>query len=421
MRGRSCEIRAVALLLCAIAGAVAAGIAGPLAAVPAAVIWWAGTRWMSEATVGWTLGVAAALHLALGVTGFHSNDVHRYLWEGAIQLEGIDPYATAPADPSLAPFRNERFVRVTHPELPSLYPPLAQATFVVAAALGADELVYRDGILLLNFGVAGLLLGWMRATGRPVGRAAFYAWSPLALISAAGGHVDVVMVAALLGFAWSWESGRYRVAGCMLGGAILAKTVAVLILPWALWRRPAVVAWTALPIVALGYSPYLFSGGIDGSLLTFARQFQFNAPTYSLLTLVLGAGAPLGAALLLAVWVGWLTIREDAPADAVAMAMIGLLLLAPVVHYWYLTWFLIVLPGVRSPTLRWGGLAWAASIAALAPTYLAIARGELLPASGPSLFAEALLPLCAVAFVVHRARYAAAVARGSQGSPLHAM
>ena len=86
-----------------------------------------------------------------------------------------------------------------------------------------------------------------------------------------------------------------------------------------------------------------------------------------------------------------------------------------------LTWFLIVLPGVRSPTLRWGGLAWAASIAALAPTYLAIARGELLPASGPSLFAEALLPLCAVAFVVHRARYAAAVARGSQGSPLHAM
>jgi hypothetical protein len=102
--------------------------------------------------------------------------------------------------------------------------------------------------------------------------------------------------------------------------------------------------------------------------------------------------------------------------------MVGLLLLAPVVHYWYLTWFLVLLPGVRSPTLRWGGLAWAASISALTPLYLAIARSETLPAAGPWVCAEALLPLAGVAFVIWRAKHAGpgSASAGSFAVPLHA-
>jgi len=380
--------------------------------VPASIVWWLGTRWASHATTAWVLGTAAVLHASLACTGFHSNDLHRYLWEGGVQLEGINPYTTAPADPSLAPLRDARFARVAYPELPSLYPPLAQASFALAAALGWDELDYRNAVLLLSFGLTVLGVGWLRATGRPVGRVAYYAWCPAALVSAAGGHVDVLMAAALLGFAWSWETGRLRWAAGWLAAAILAKTAAAVVLPWALWRRPRAVATTALPILALGCLPYALTGGVGGSLLTFARAFRFNGFVHPGLAALLGDAAPLAAALALAAWVAYLTLREDAPADAAALALIGLLLLSPVVHYWYLTWYLVLLPGVRGPVLRAGGLAWAASIAVLAPIYLAIANGDALPPIAPLQVAEFLPPLVAVAVAVRRRRRAAA--RGTE-------
>ncbi len=395
------------MLLGAIASTVAFGWVGALACVPAAGVWWLGTRWMSHATAAWVFGTAAWLHLAVAASGFHSNDLHRYLLEGHAQLEGYSPYTTAPAETPLAALRDRGSARVPHAELPSPYPPLAQATFVLAALVGASELDYRNGILLLNLATVGLLLGWLRATGRPVGRAAYYAWSPVAVVSACGGHVDVVMLAALVGFVWAWESDRGRLAGCLLGAAVLAKVVAVLVLPWAVWRRPRPVLATALPILALGYAPYLGAGQMWGSLPALALEFRFNGPVYELFVALLGGFAPAAAALLLALIAGLIASRVPAPADATALAMVGLLLLAPVVHYWYLTWFLVLLPGVRGRALRWGGLAWAASVCVLTPLYLAIARGEALPAAGPWLAVELLLPSCAVAAALWCARPAA--------------
>ncbi len=408
---RAVRLRGVAAALCGIAFLLGIGYVGPLAAAPATLIWWLGTRWMTHGTATITFVVAAWLHLTAAATGFHSNDLYRYLWEGGVQLEGFSPYVMAPADGALESLRDERFPRIAHPELPTVYPPLAQATFVTAAAWGAREIDYRNGILFLNLATVGLLLLWLRATGRGVGRAAFYAWSPVAVLSACGGHVDVVMLAALVGFAWSWEVGAYRRAGCCLAAAILAKTVAVLLLPWAVWRRPREVLALVPPIVVLAYLPYVFAGDVSGSLVTFAREFRFNSPVYAGLVTLLGDAAPLAAAAALLLGISWIALRIEGVADAAALTLVALLVVSPVVHYWYLTWFLVLLPAVRSEVLRSGGLAWAASIVALTPLYLAIARGGEPPAAGPRLLAEALLPVSTVCLAIWR------VGVGSRGDP----
>ncbi len=394
-------VQVAGLLLVGIALAVGFGHVGAYAAIPAAALWWfAGHQELRAGPRGqltWMFGVALALHVGVASSGFQSNDLHRYLWEGTVQLHGFSPYATAPDAAVLTPLRDARFNLVAFPELPSIYPPLAQLTFLSAAAAGWTETGYRNGIILASLALTGLIALWLRATGRPVDRVLFYAWSPVAVLAAVGGHIDVLMAAALVGFVWAWESGRFRLAGAMLGVGVLAKTMALLLIPWALWRRPRVILAITVPIVALGYAPYLKAGNVLGSLLTFAGDFRFNATAYEALLPLLGSATGLFAATLLGFWVVWCMLRVESPADMVVRVLGGLLLLAPVVHYWYATWLLAVLPGVRSARLRVFVLAWVASLAALVPLYLAIANGTPQPSAMPLIAIELGLPLVALA------------------------
>ncbi len=402
------------------AGSVDGGLDPRVAAPLAAVAWAVGLVAVQRLGAAQVLAVTALLYGVLLGSDFHSNDLHRYLWEGQVQLAGENPYALPPDHPVLAPLRGERFERIVHPELPTVYPPLAQASFAAAACLGWDELDFRNAVLGLQWLLTGLICVWLARTGRPVGRAAWFAWSPVALASGATGHVDVLMAGALVGFAWAWESERSRLAAACLGLAVLSKTVAVLLVPWLLLRRPRAVLTGAVPVLALGVLPYLGDGGIAGSLPRFAADFRFNGSAHELLVAVAGDAAPLVAGVLLLVWVGWVALRTEDVVAASVRCLVGLLLLAPTVHYWYLLWWLACLPGLAD--LRWRAplCAWAASITWTAPLYAAAVRGEAdLPTAGYALLVglEYAIP-AAVAVAVWRLTAARGPAAASIGPPL---
>ena len=66
-----------------------------------------------------------------------SDDVYRYVWDGRVQLEGVHPYRYAPVDPALGTLRDAHvFPRINHPEVPTIYPPLAQSLFAGLALAG---------------------------------------------------------------------------------------------------------------------------------------------------------------------------------------------------------------------------------------------------------------------------------------------
>ncbi|HWW61393.1 MAG TPA: hypothetical protein VN181_08505, partial [Thermoanaerobaculia bacterium] len=100
-----------------------------------------------------------------------SNDVYRYLWDGQALRSGVNPYAHAPHDP-----------RINHPEIPTIYPPHAEALFVLAPNLFTWRLV------IVAFDLFALFL----LRGRP--RVALaYATFPLLLFEGTwSGHVDAV-------------------------------------------------------------------------------------------------------------------------------------------------------------------------------------------------------------------------------------
>ncbi len=78
-----------------------------------------------------------------------SDDIYRYIWEGRVVSEGLNPFALAPDAPALAHLRDATiFPLVSRPESAGNLPALAQFIFALASglsySLGCDE----GGILL---------------------------------------------------------------------------------------------------------------------------------------------------------------------------------------------------------------------------------------------------------------------------------
>ncbi|MHC4137204.1 MAG: glycosyltransferase [Planctomycetota bacterium] len=352
-------------LLVAIGISAAFGHLLQLHFVAAATVWLLCLRRPASARL--VLLVAVLVRLPFCFVDYHSNDLYRYLWEGQIQRAGYNPYAHAPQDPELRHLRDADHAKVNHPEYPTIYPPLAQVFFRSAAGLSPTGL--RNLVLGLDVAVVLVLLLWLRGTGRPPGQAIVYAWAPLAVASAGVGHVDPLMLLFLVGGAWAWEARRPYAATALLGGAILAKTVAVLAVPWLLWRRPRAIP-VLLLVVGLGYLPYSTPGVID-TLYAFGADFAFNGSFFQVFRWLWPEAAHAAVALLLALWVALVTPSQPRLADALVLLFAGLLLLAPTVHFWYLTWFLVLLPGVGPRRWTVPLLVWAVSVVLAAETYRA--------------------------------------------------
>ncbi len=72
-----------------------------------------------------------------------STDYHRYVWDGRVQLAGINPYKYRPYEHALDRVHYSGRDLINHPELRTIYPPLTQAVFLGVAeasrALGQQD------------------------------------------------------------------------------------------------------------------------------------------------------------------------------------------------------------------------------------------------------------------------------------------
>ena len=324
-------------------------------------------------------GVAVALRLAvLPVPPELTDDGWRYLWDGHVQMQGINPYLHAPADPALdgvaTPWRH----RINNPDVPTIYPPVAQLAFLLVAAVGGAVVQLK----LLWIGL-DLAAGWLlaRAAGAS-GRSrrltlVLYLWSPLLVVETAwNAHLEVlglVGIAAVLALAGPDREGvddperRERTpdpvgAGVGLAWASLTKLAPLAALP-PLARRlgPRFVA-AAVGFAALAYLPYAAAGErLLAGLGAYARHWRFNELGFALVeTVVPGAAAPrvvvagvVGAVVVMA------TVRGFGPGRALLWILGAGLILSPTLHPWYALWILPVAALRRSvPWLLFTGTAF---------------------------------------------------------------
>ena len=295
-----------------------------------------------------------------------SDDVWRYIHDGRAQLAGVNPYKYAPDHPATVAYRGPEFSRINHPELPTIYPPLAQYAFRAIAWFPAPLFAWRLLLLAAELVMLFAAAVFLRQRAASVNNLALYAWHPLAIVETIGNaHIEALGVAFLVGaLVFVTRGGQLR-AGVALAASIATKLVAA---PIALiTARSLRLPFAVLATVAVLYAPFVLHGDDAlGSLGLFARSWESNGSLYSLFAPLIGPQVyRLSAAALLMGCIALLRIRNVDVVDAAAVYFLALFILAPVVHPWYLLWLLALLPLRRRAFDAFGvaALYWTVSVA----------------------------------------------------------
>lgn len=361
-------------------------------------------RGRAEGAIPRVLAAALAFRLVacLGAPAL-SDDVYRYVWDGRLALRGVHPYRHAPADAELAPYRDEVWERINHPQVPTIYPPLAQMLFAVLAATGAGARGFALGMGLLDMGAVLLLDRLLRALELPRERLLLYAWNPLAVLETAGsGHVEPLGVGLVLAFLLALVGERRARAALWLGLSVQAKLLPAILVPGAVRRMRAPELAVLAAAAAAVAAPYALTGPAFGrGLEVYLSRWEGNSVVFEPLRAALERleaapalkaaigrlqaehpGLPLpweflyrhvwpgdlarGIVFALALaWAAALSLRRGLdPVREAFLALGGLLLLAPTFKPWYALW---VLPFAAAYASR----GWLLLAALLPVSYLA--------------------------------------------------
>ena len=322
-------------------------------------------------------------------------DYCRYLWDGAVTANGINPYVRSPqqvaggqtGDPVLERLAQSGRITlegINHPELRTIYPPTAQGAFALAYWITPFDLTgWRLVLLAFDVMVTLAVLGLLRATGLPLVLGYVYLWNPLLVMETYGGcHVDILAAAMVVMFAWALATKRPTIATIVLALAIGVKLWPVLLLPfllrslWGKWRRLAVSAGILAALVVIMAIPFARAAGAgsDSGLTTYALTWAGRSGAYLVFDMLgrwlrsylsLGTnGHHIGRALMMMVLlpaVLWLGLRR--PCDSITLCRrIGLvillmLLLSPALWPWY---YVTVIPLAAVTLPRPSLLLWTA-------------------------------------------------------------
>lgn len=350
------------------------------------------------------------------------DDVYRYLWDGKVFANGINPFEYAPAE--VHDFkalriqnpenyyetyveRNERELeqldalkwaspkslkyleRVNHPDVSTIYPPMAQFVFRLVHQIKPDSIIaLRSGFLIFDIMTLVFILGILSRLGIDKSACLIYFWSPLIIKETFNStHLDIIGISLLTGSIYFLLCHRHTLATLFLAFGFLGKLYPVILLPLYLkacyekMDQAGKKAWLAafgnaslfLGVTILGYLPFMGIGlqMFDG-LKAFTLYWQSNDSIFAILVfifknmsggfaneMILSNPLPIflskfTVAIILTGVLFWLLYKGASllqqPVEFVRglfwiMALV--FLLSPVQNPWYLCWvvpFLCVFP-----------------------------------------------------------------------------
>jgi alpha-1,6-mannosyltransferase len=167
-----------------------------------------------------------------------SDDMYRYVWDGRVQAQGINPYAYPPSASQLESLRDDAvWQHVNRKDVVTVYPAGAEISYALLWRIVPNNVRWFQIAMAAGDLIAGaLLILLLRALKLPDLRALIFLWNPLVIFETAhAAHVDGIVLPFLVAAFLARAKNRDALTGAMLGLATALKLYPVILFP-ALWR-----------------------------------------------------------------------------------------------------------------------------------------------------------------------------------------
>lgn len=250
--------------------------------------------WIILAGLGMRLAMIASMPML-------ESDFFRYLWDGAVVANGMNPYRYAPEQVvqgtqdippeliNLAANSGEVIHRINYPHLKTVYPPVAQAAFALAYCVKPWSLfAWRLVLALFDSATVVLLFVTLRGLHLPREWLVVYWWNPLVLregFNAA--HMDILALPLVIAALFIAVRGWYAWAAVLLALGTCTKIWPVVLLPMicvgprkTLDRLVAIMGVFGFTCCLLFVPVYW--GGLDSTsgMIAYGREWEMNDALY---------------------------------------------------------------------------------------------------------------------------------------------
>jgi len=226
-----------------------------------------------------------------------SDDVYRFIWDGRLAANGINPFSHLPIEimqmPPVSGITKALFVQLNSQHYYTVYPPILQGVFWLAAKLFplnvfAAIVFLKCIIFLAELITFFLLLQLLNNLSLPKQMSLLYFLNPLVITELTGNvHFEGLMIVfVLLSFLLLLKS-NWQGSAIFLGLGIATKLIPVLFLPLIVirlgWKKgliySVITGITTLILFALVFDIATIQN-LLASVDLFIRRFEFNASFY---------------------------------------------------------------------------------------------------------------------------------------------
>ena len=292
-----------------------------------------------------------------------SDDYFRFLWDGQLFTNGLNPFDLKPTEVEVTFPQKERLLAgMNSPQYYSIYPPLAQFSYAFAAWLFPNSLLggiitLRLLILLAEIGTLWLLPKVLQGFFMNQEKALIYALNPLVIVELTGNlHFEAMVIFFLLLAIWFLQKNELIFGSVSWALAAATKLIPLLFLPVFLrslkWPKPFWFYAFGGFVFLLLWFPFQspdFWAHFRSSVDLYFSSFEFNASIYYLIRELWQAevgynpiqtlGPMLSkisvvGILLILWWKRWPNLK--AIFTPMLMALFFYYTLALIVHPWYI-------------------------------------------------------------------------------------
>lgn len=307
--------------------------------------------------------IAVILRLAvLFILPTGSEDFYRYVWDGKVIANGINPYQYAPSDEALLKLHSETLPQsVSFRNIKTVYPPLSLIIFYAGYIIGGESF-WGIKILLLIFELftfLGLSL-ILKELKLPQKNILFYVLAPLPVFQLfIDAHLDGFGITLLIFSIYFYIRNKKVLSFIFIGLSICIKPLALILIPILFFIEKGIKAKVQIVIVpllvcTLLYLPFIFTANVFEALTDFTVNWTFNGFVFEILNSFLNNNQItrlICGILFLIVFIVIIFSKKDL-LNKIYLSVFLLLIFSPIVHPWYVTWLAVLLPFIP----RWSGI-----------------------------------------------------------------